>query len=326
MKTIQLSKFGGPEVLEYKDISEPEPAADEVRVQLHASGINPSEIYIRTGTYSLYTPELPYIPGFDGAGIVEAVGENVRRLKSGDRVFLAALMAKKNTGTYAQKVVCDVNSVHLLPNSFSFQEGAALGIPALTAYRALFHRAKVKAGETVLVHGASGGVGLLTVQMAVGIGATVIGTASTEEGKALVKASGASFVLNHLEEESLKDVFSFTNGKGPDVIIEFLANANLETDMKAIAPFGRIVVVGNRGSIEINPRMAMMKESDILGMTLWNTPEKEYNESLYGITAFLQTGVLQPQIGKEFSLQNAKEAHQYIMNQNAKGKIILTMN
>src|SRR5699024_12844173 len=98
MKTIQLSKFGGPEVLEYKDISEPEPAADEVRVQLHASGINPSEIYIRTGTYSLYTPELPYIPGFDGAGIVEAVGENVRRLKSGDRVFLAALMAKKNTG------------------------------------------------------------------------------------------------------------------------------------------------------------------------------------------------------------------------------------
>lgn len=313
MKAIQLSKFGEPEVLAYTDISEPVPSADEICVRLYSAGINPSEIYIRTGTYSLYTPDLPYTPGFDGAGVIDAVGENVQRLKKGDRVFIAALMAKKNTGTYAEKVVCDADVAHLLPDSFSFQEGAALGIPALTAYRALFHRSKIKAGETVLVHGASGGVGLLTVQMAAGIGATVIGTASTEEGKALVKSSGASFVLNHLEKESLDDVFSLTNGNGPDVIIEFLANANLEVDMKVIAPFGRIVVVGSRGTIEINPRIAMMKDSEMLGMTLWNTPEKEYNESLHGVTAFLQTGVLQPQIGKEFPLQNVKQAHQDIM-------------
>lgn len=164
-------------------------------------------------------------------------------------MFVAALHAKRNTGTYAQKVVCDANTVHRLPDSISYVIGASLGIPALTAYRALFQRAKIKPGETVLVHGASGGVGLLTVQMAKGFGATVIGTASTEEGKALVKASGAAHVLDHITEDSIQAILSLTNGKGPNVIIEFLANVNLETDLKVIVPYGRIVVVGSRGSL-----------------------------------------------------------------------------
>lgn len=326
MKTIQISKFGEPEVLKCVEVDEPIPAINEVRVRLFAAGVNPNETYIRTGTYSFYIPELPYTPGFDGAGVIDAIGDGVEHLKIGDRVFVAALLAKRNTGTYAQKVVCDVDAVHRLPKSISYQEGASLGIPALTAYRALFQRAKIKAGETVLIHGASGGVGSLAVQMAKGIGATVIGTASTEEGKSLVKASGATHVLDHITEDSISKITSITKDKGPDVIIEFLANVNLENDLKMIAPYGRIVVVGNRGSIEINPRLSMIKECDVLGMALWNAKPDEYNESLYAIEAFLESGILHPEVGYELPLEDAAKAHEQILSKKAHGKMILSID
>jgi len=325
MKAIQIVEFGGPEVLKCAEVNEPNPAASEVRVKLFAAGVNPNETYIRTGTYSFYIPELPYTPGFDGAGIVDAIGEGVTHLNVGDRVFVAALLAKRNTGTYAQKVVCEANAVHRLPESISYEKGASLGIPALTAYRALFHRAKIKPGESVLIHGASGGVGLLTVQMAKGFGATVIGTASTDEGKALVKASGAAHVLDHITEDSIDEIMSLTNSRGPDVIIEFLANVNLETDLKVIAPYGRIVVVGNRGSIEINPRLAMMKEADILGLALWNALPDEYQESLHAIEAFLESGILHPVIGDVLALEDAEKAHEQIIHNKAQGKIVLSI-
>ncbi|MGG1663613.1 NADPH:quinone reductase [Brevibacillus sp. NRS-1366] len=326
MKTIQMTEFGGPEVLKCTEVNEPIPAANEVRVRLFAAGVNPNETYIRTGTYSFYIPELPYTPGFDGSGVIDAIGEGVGHLQIGDRVFVAALLAKRNTGTYAQKVVCDADAVHRLLESISYEKGASLGIPALTAYRALFHRAKIKPGETVLIHGASGGVGLLAVQMAKGFGATVIGTASTEEGKSLVKASGATHVLDHITEDSIQKIMSLTNDKGPDVIIEFLANVNLETDLKVIAPYGRIVVVGNRGSLEINPRLAMMKEADILGLALWNALPDEYKESLHAVEAFLESGILHPEIGDVLALEDAGKAHEQLLNNKAHGKIILSID
>jgi len=325
MKAIQIEKFGGPEVLRCAEVDEPIPGPNEVRVRLFAAGVNPNETYIRTGTYSFFIPDLPYTPGFDGAGVVDEIGEGVTHLKAGDRVWVAALLAKRNTGTYAQKVVCDANAVHRLPESISYEKGASLGIPALTAYRALFQRARVKPGETVLIHGASGGVGLLAVQMAKGLGAKVIGTASTEEGKSLAKASGAAHVLDHITEASMDKIMSLTQERGPDVIIESLANANLETDLKIIAPHGRIVILGNRGSIEINPRLAMMKESDILGLALWHALPGEYEESLHALEAFLQSGILHPEIGEVFALEDAEKAHEQIINNKARGKIVLSI-
>ncbi|SEN85845.1 2-desacetyl-2-hydroxyethyl bacteriochlorophyllide A dehydrogenase [Mesobacillus persicus] len=325
MKAIQVSEFGEPNVMKFKEVEEPNPAPYEVRVRLLAAGVNPNDAYVRTGTYSFYIPELPYTPGFDGAGVIDAIGEGVKHLKIGDRVFVAALLAKRNTGTYAQKVVCDSDAVHRLPDSISFQEGAALGIPALAAYRALFHRARLRSGETVLIQGASGGVGLLAVQMAKNSGATVIGTASTDEGQALVKASGADHVINHLANDSLDHLLAITNERGLDVIIECLANENLESDLKVIAPYGRIVIVGNRGSLEINPRMAMIKEADILGTALWNAPAHEYKESLHAIGAFLESGVLRPIIGEELGLEDAAKAHIEILNKKARGKTILSI-
>jgi NADPH:quinone reductase len=326
MKAVQMSQFGGPEVLKYVDVDEPSPAANQVRVRLYAAGVNPSEAYIRTGTYAFYVPELPYVPGSDGAGVVDAAGEGVKHVKVGDRVFVAAMLAKRNTGTYAEKVVCDADAVHKMPEAVSYKEGASLGIPALTAYRALFQRAKLKPGETVLIHGASGGVGMLSVQMAKAIGALVIGTASTEEGKALVKASGAMHTLDHIREDSIDKILSLTNGRGPNVIIEFLANVNLENDLKMVAPYGRIVVIGNRGTLDFNPRLAMIKEADILGTALWNVPPDEYNESLHAVRAFLESGILHPEIGDELPLKDAVAAHDKILNKKAHGKMVLSID
>ncbi len=324
MKAIQVSEFGGPEVLIYKEITEPNPGKGQVKVALEAIGVNPNEAYIRTGNYSFYKPELPFTPGFDGAGTIVELGQDVHHLHVGDRVFVAALLAEKNTGAYAEKMVCDASAVHLLPDSVTYEEGASLGIPALAAYRALFHRAKLKPGEIVLINGASGGVGSLAVQMAKSIGAVVIGTASTDEGKDLVKKAGADFVIDHITEDNEKELLEITNGKGPNVIIEFLANKNLQMDLKVIAYFGRIVVVGNRGDIEITPRLAMIKESDILGMALWNAPGNEYTESLCAIAALIKSGTLVPQVGERLHLSEARKAHEIILSNHKSGKMIMT--
>lgn len=323
MKAIQVTEFGGPELLHYKEIEDVIAGKGEVCVKLYAAGVNPSDTYTLTGTYSL-VPQLPYTPGVDGAGIVEAVGEGVTNVRVGDRVFIAS-MKKGGTGTFASKIVCEEASVHPLPEAVTFEQGAALGVPALTAYRALFQRAGLREGQTVLIHGASGGVGLLVVQMAKAVGAKVIGTASKPQGKELVKQAGADTVIDHVTNETIQSVLDVTDGKGPDVIIEFLANVNLETDLKMIAQFGKIVIIGNRGSIEINPRLAMQKECDILATALWNTPQEDYAKLIEGVGDMLASGVLRPIIGKTLPLEQASEAFEIIAKGFSNGKLVLTI-
>ncbi|MGW9102966.1 NADPH:quinone reductase [Priestia megaterium] len=323
MKAIQMSSFGEPEVLKLVEVEEPVPTENEIRVRLYYAGVNPVETYIRAGDYAFFNPDLPYIPGFDGAGVVDAVGPGVTRLKTGDRVFVASSLAKRKTGTYAEKVVCDVTAVHKLPGSISFEQGAALGIPVTAAYRALFHRGRLKPGETVLIHGASGGVGTLALQLAKYAGAQAIGTAGTEESMELVRKFGADAVLNHNQTGYLNEIPSITNSAGVDVVIEMLANVNLEEDLKLLNKFGRVVVVGNRGSLDFNPRLTMAKEADIFGMAVWNAPLDEYNESLVAVEAVLNNGGLQPLVGTKLPLEKAAKAHSQILSSKAKGKMIL---
>jgi NADPH:quinone reductase len=326
MKAIQVTQFGGPEKLVYADVEDVMPGNGEVCVRLYAAGVNPSDIYTLTGTYAFSIPQLPYTPGLDGAGIVESIGDGVTNVRVGDRVFIASLMQSKSTGTFAQKMVCDANSVHLLPENVSFEQGAALGVPALTAYRALFHRACLKPGQTVFIHGASGGVGLQVVQMAKSYGAKVIGTASKPEGKKMVQQAGADVVIDHVTEATIEDVLAINDGNGPDVIIEFLANINLETDLKLIAPFGKIVIVGNRGSIEINPRLAMQKECDILATALWNAPKDEYMQGIQGVITMLTSGALRPIIGTTLPLQQASQGFEQLAKGIGNGKLVLTID
>lgn len=255
----------------------------------------------------------------DAAGIVEAVGEGVRNVKKGDRVYTVGTL----TGAYAELTLCDAHRVYPLPENVSFAQGAAMTIPYGTAARALFHRAHALPGETVLVHGASGGVGIAAVQLARAHGMKVIATAGTDRGKKLVEQEGAHHVLDHKASGYLDEVMRFTDGRGVDVILEMLANVNLGKDLPLLAKKGRVVVIGSRGTVEINPREAMMRDAAILGMNLWNASEEELASLHAALVAGLANGTLRPVIGKELPLKEAPAAHEAVMSPGAYGKIVL---
>ena len=322
MKAIRVHQFGGPEVLQCEDVERPVAAEGEVVVRIEAAGINPVEAYIRTGTYAR-KPALPYTPGSDGAGVVEQAGRGVDALRVGDRVYVAALMARRNTGTYAEYVACDAAHVHPLPDQVTFHQGAAIGVPYATAYRALVQRARLVAGETVLVHGASGSVGTACVQLARALGARVIGTAGSDAGLALVAAEGAHGVAHHARDGYLDAILAMTANRGADVIVEMLANVNLERDFSVLAPYGRIVIVGSRGTLEFSPRLTMGKDASILGMALWNIPPTDVPAITAGVNAGVAAGYLRPVTGRAFPLAQASDAHRAVLEPGAHGKIAL---
>ncbi len=319
MKAIRVHEFGGPEVLKLEEVPDPQPGAEQVVVQVKAVGVNPVEAYVRTGTYAS-KPNLPYTPGSDAAGIVKAVGSEVKDFKPGDRVYFTG----SRTGAYAELALCDEGKVHHLPDQVSFEQGAAMGVPYGTAYRGLFVRAEAKPAETVLVHGASGGVGTAAVQLARAAGLTVIGTAGSEAGMKLVKEQGAHHVLNHSADGYLDELMKLTAGQGVNVIVELLANKNLAKDLTVMAKKGRVAVIGNRGTIEINPRDAMAREVDIRGVTLMNTSDQEYKLIYAALDAGLEDGTLRPVVGQKIPLAEAARAHQEIMQPSgAHGKMVL---
>jgi NADPH2:quinone reductase len=320
MKAIIVRQFGAPEVMRLEEVSTPEVGASQVLVRVKAAGINPVDTYIRGGLHA-QKPDLPYTPGKDAAGIVEAVGGRVENIKVGDRVYTADSV----TGTYAEFALCEENQVQLLPENVSFEQGAGVFVPYATSYRALFKKAQGKSGETVLIHGASGGVGIASVQWAKNAGLKIIGTASSEEGKRLVSEQGADFVLDHSDENYLEEIKQITEGKGVDIILEMLANKNLQKDFEVLAMFGRVVVIGNRGSLEFNPRAVMGKDAAIYGMALFNAPDAELREIYNAIYDGLSKGFLNPVVGKTFPLAEAARAHHAVIEEKAFGKTILSI-
>ncbi|HVG29705.1 MAG TPA: NADPH:quinone reductase [Pyrinomonadaceae bacterium] len=319
MRAIRVSEFGGPDVMRLEEVPDPLPGATQLVVRVGAAGVNPVETYVRSGAYARL-PELPYTPGSDAAGKVEAVGAEVKRFKVGDRVYVAGSV----TGTYAGLALCEQSHAHPLPDKITFAQGAALGVPYVTAHRALFGRANARAGETVLVHGASGGVGTAAVQLARAAGMTVIGTGGTEEGRTLVAREGAHHVLDHRAPDYLDELAGLTGGRGVDVIVEMLANVNLDRDLGVLARFGRVVVVGNRGRVEIDPRQAMGRDASVLGMTAFNISPAEHASIHAALGAGLEAGTLRPVVGKELPLAEAARAHREVLEPGAYGKIVLT--
>lgn len=318
MKAIRVHAFGPPEVMQLAELPDPTPAEHQVVVMLHAIGVNPVDTYIRSGQYR---PDLklPYTPGLDGAGIVCAVGPGVHHRQIGQRVYTSWSLS----GTYAEQVLCKEFQAHLLPEGVTFAQGAAIGVPYGAAFRALFQRAGARAGETVLVHGASGGVGIAAVQLAKAAGLRVIGTAGSEEGKALVTAQGAHHVLNHRLAGYLEQLQELTCGRGVDIILEMLANVNLGNDLPVLAKGGRVVVIGSRGRVEIDPRDAMGMEATILGMTLYNATEAELASMHAAFGAGLENGTLRPVVSRQLPLAEAATAHHAVMEASTLGKIVL---
>ncbi len=318
MKAIQVHQFGGPEVLALHEVPTPKPGPGEVLVRVRAAGVNPYDTYMRAGAYPV-KPALPYTPGSDAAGTIEAVGAGVAKVKPGDRVYTATTL----TGAYAEYALARENQVYPLPEKISFSQGAGLWVPYGTAYTALRHHADARAGETLLVHGASGGVGIAAVQWARALGLTVIGTAGTSRGLELVKKEGAHHVFDHSKPGYAEEILKSTGGRGIDVVLEMLANVNLATDLKLLAIRGRVIVIGNRGEITINPRELMARRASVRGFTLWAATEAESAEIHAAIAAGLENGTLRPIVGKELPLKDAPQAHIDVLAPGAFGKIAL---
>ena len=323
MRAIRVTEFGGPEVLRVADVPDPTPGPGEVVVRVHAAGVNPVDAYIRGGTYAR-TPPLPYTPGFDGAGVVESLGAGVTAWRVGDRVWITLLGSGQ--GTYAERLACSPAQLFALPAHVTFGAGASLGVPAATAHRALFGRAGARRGETVLVHGASGAVGIAAVQLARDAGLRVLGTAGTEEGRALVAREGADAVFDHHDARRVAAIQQATGGKGVDVVLEMLANANLDADLTMLAPRGRVVVIGSRGRVEIDPRQTMGKDTSILGMTLWNVPPDERRQIDLALTDALERRALRPVVGREFPLADAAAAQQEALANGTNGKVVISID
>jgi NADPH2:quinone reductase len=320
VKAILVRQFGGPEVLKLEEVPTPSPEPGQVLVRVHAAGVNPYDTYMRNGTYAV-KPPLPYTPGSDAAGTVESVGAGVTKCKPGDRVYTA----KTLSGAYAEFALTLESQVQRLPDKINFAQGSGIWVPYGTAYHALYHSADAKASQTVLVHGASGGVGIAAVQMAHAMGMTVFGTAGTQKGLDLVSREGADQVFDHSKAGYHDEIMKATDGRGVDVILEMAAHTNLAADLKMLATGGRVIIIGNRGEITINPRDLMGRRASARGFTLWAITAQEEAEIHAGILAGLENGTLRPVVGKEFPLQDAPQAHVEILAGGASGKIVLTL-
>jgi NADPH2:quinone reductase len=318
MKAIRVHKFGDPEVMHVEEVPDPRPGPGQVVVKIKAIGINPVDTYIRSGIYHI-KPQLPYTPGTDAAGRIESIGEGVDHVSIGDRVYTAGSIS----GTYAQQTLCDAAKVHALPESISFAQGAGINTPYSASYYALFVRAKAVPGEVVLIHGATGGVGVAALQWARGSGLTIIATGGSEAGRRMLAEQGARHVLDHRSPNHQKEVLTLTNGHGVDIILEMLANINLGTDLNILAKDGRVVIIGSRGPVEINPRDAMGRNASILGMLVAAASEREIFSIHAAIGAGLENHILRPVVGQELPLAEASRAHRLLMESSAYGKIVL---
>lgn len=309
MKAVQVRAYGGPEVLALGEVPEPPaPGPGELLLRVKAAGVNPVDVYLHTGQYTRKLA-LPYTPGSDAAGLVEQAGPGAP-FKAGDRVYVNAL------AVYAEKALVPATRAWRLPDALSFEQGAAVGVPYATAHRALFHCGRARAGETVLIHGASGGVGTAAVQLAKAAGLRVIGTAGGPEGVEFLKTLGVDLALDHRTPGCLE-------GLEPNLIVEMLANVNLAEDLRVAAIRGRIVIVGSRGALSLDPRATMTKDLTVSGMSLFNVSEPERAAIHADLAKGFASGALRPLIAARFPLADAAKAHAAVMAPGARGKIVL---
>jgi NADPH2:quinone reductase len=317
MKAIRVYQAGDPEVMRLEQVPDPSPGPDQVLVDVQAIGVNPVETYIRSGRYTGIS--FPYTPGTDAAGVVAALGKNVSRFQVGQRVYAAGTL----TGAYAELALCRESQLHPLPDAATFEQGAAMGIPYGTAYRALYQRAMAVPGELVLVHGASGGVGSAAVQLGRARGLQIIGTAGSDRGRDLVRQLGAQHVVDHHAPDYIDQIMRISGGRGVDVVLEMLANVNLAKDLTLLARNGRVIVIGNRGTIEVNPRELMSRDATVCGILLFNASEAELTSIHAALVSGLENGTVQPVIGQSIPLGDAARAHRAVLSPGAYGKIVL---
>jgi len=318
MQSIRIHSFGGPEVLALESIDTPVPGPGEVRIQVQAIGVNPVETYVRTGAYGPRT--FPFTPGTDCAGTIDALGEGVEGFRQGDRVYTAGTVS----GAYASVAIATAAQVHPLPETLDYAEGAAIGIPYATAWRALVDIAAARSGESILIHGATGGVGVAAVGIARHLGLCATGSAGSDAGESLVRSLGLEQVVRHDRDGYLADAVAGTrDGAGFDIVLEMAAHRNLGADLGILRKRGRVVVVGSRGPIEVNARELMIRDAAVHGMLLFNAPPEDLARTHAALRECFERGDFRPSIARRIPLGDAAEAHRALLEPGAVGKVVL---
>ncbi|MEE1675685.1 NADPH:quinone reductase [Agarivorans aestuarii] len=313
MQAIQAQHHG--DTLSLEQIDDLQANQDQILIKVEAAGVNPVDTYIVAGTNN-YTATFPHTPGKDAAGTIVQLGAKVSGFKLGQRVYCAGTLS----GASAELCLASPQQVHPLPDCLSYEQGACLGTPYATAWRALFIRARSQSAETVLIHGASGGVGLAAIQLAKAAGCRVFATAGSEAGLALLKQQGADVVANHHQAEHYQ---TLQQAGKVDVILEMLANQNLGDDLPLLNKGGRVVVIGSRGSVEINPRDLMARDACVMGMALANADSQQLTQIHAAIYAGATAGFIRPVISQSFNLADTTLAHEAVMQAGATGNIVV---
>ncbi|KMK74939.1 NADPH:quinone reductase [Alkalihalobacillus pseudalcaliphilus] len=319
MKALVYKQYGEPTVLEIDEVSKPTIKADEVLIEVKASGINPVDTYFRKGIRQV--PSFPHIPHFDLAGVVKEVGEHVTSHKIGDHVW-----ASNAKGASGQYVALSANIAFPLSFDISFEEGAALSMPFLTAHLALFHRGNLHKDETVFIVGGSGAVGHAAIQLAKEAGANVITTAGSIAKAEVAKKAGADHVILYKEENLVDNILEITNGQGVPLILEMSLSENMETDFQVIANEGRIVTIGSPkdNTPALMWRELNQKNASLLGLLLFTAPSFAYISAGQHISKLFKEKKVNAHDFKSFPLDQAAQAHAALEAKEIIGRAILT--
>jgi NADPH2:quinone reductase len=322
VRAIQISQYGGPEVLKIQETQVGKPGTGQALISVKAAGVNFIDIYQRRGTYPV---KLPYIPGLEGSGVVEAVGEGVKNVKPGDRVAYV-----HEPGSYAEQNLVKAEHLILLPSELSFEQGAAFPLQGMTAHYLLHEFRKLKANDTVLIHAAAGGMGLLLVQWAKHLGARVLGTTSTEEKAKIAKEAGADEAILYTKQNFAPEVKRLTCGQGANLIIDGVGKTTFAGNLEAAAPRGNIVIFGAASgpADPISPNGLMIHSLTISGGSLFNyiLNREELMGRANAVIEGILKGWLKLRIDHAFPLKMAAEAHQKLEARKTSGKVLLTTN
>lgn len=320
MKAIRIHKHGGPEVLSYEDIPEPEPGPGQAVVKIDAAGVNFIDIYFRTG---LYPAELPLTNGQEGAGTVSAVGAGVTDLSVGDRVGYTGIH-----GSYAEYAVVAADRLVKVPDSISTKTAAAALLQGMTAHYLIRSTFELNASHIALIHACAGGVGLLLVEMAKKFGARVIGTCSTSEKAAKAKAAGADEVILYTEKDFESECKRLTNGRGVDVVYDAVGKSTWTGSLNSLRPRGMMVTYGNASGpvpplapLELTKRGSLYLTRPSLFAYVSSREDLEWRSS--DVFNWIEAGDLHIHVGGEFPLADAAEAQTQLAGRKTMGKLIL---
>lgn len=320
MQAIRVHEFGGPEVLSIDELPLPEPGAGEARVRIEASGVNFIDIYHRTGAYK---GALPLTLGQEAAGVVEAVGPGVDDFRPGDRVVYASVQ-----GSYANSALVPAERLVSIPPGIGTQEAAAVFLQGLTAHYLVFSTYPVKSGQTVLIHAAAGGLGLLTVQLAKRQGARVFATASTETKAALAREAGADEVVLYTQADFETEVKRLTNGRGVDAVFDSVGKTTFDKSLNCLVRRGTMVLCGqSSGAVPpmdpqtLNARGSLYLTRPTLGHYIVDRAELRWRAD--DLFRWMAAGELKVRIGKTFPLAEAGAAQEYLASRRSTGKVLL---